>query len=339
MKSKINLLIISLFILLSQSCSKPRATVFKDERLSQEESVKFCLLGDVGRGTELQQKIADTLETEDCDRIFFLGDLVYPSGVTALDDPELEDRFLKYYRPLVERDPGLIISYVLGNHDHKGNPAVWKDVPNLHPGFFFPHYYYMIDYGGLCVVGLDTSFYYYADKVPEATEQATWLAQLEPRLKECDVKVALTHHPLKGDGHPGSMDWTGASGPLKGFLETSIIGKFDMHVSGHVHILHDDGEDEGTKLLISGTGGEILGGGNPGYVILRWEPQNPKRIGYSFRQIDTEVNVYSDDLGAVQEQEADSEYEHTINKTKVEAGLISRMINSLKAFFFGLISP
>jgi predicted phosphodiesterase len=329
-------LFVALFLVLFQSCGKPTATVFDDNRLSEVDTAKFCLTGDLGRDTDHQQKIADALGKEDCDRIFFLGDLVYPKGISSVEDPLLEEKFLKFYRPLIERDPGVIISLVLGNHDHKGDPEAWLKFGKNNPGFFFPNYFYMIDYGGLCVVALDTSFYYYADKVIEAAEQATWLTKLQPRLKECDVKVAITHHPLKGDGHPGSKDWNGSSGPLKAFLETYIIGKFDIHISGHVHILHDDGKDEGTRLLISGTGGEILGGGTPGYVVLNWEHQNPKRIGYSLRYVDVDVNIINDPLDPLpqKQQEREDPKEYLINKTKVQLSFYDKVRSYTMALLY-----
>lgn len=311
-----------LFIPFLQNCSKPKATVFKDQSLAEEEMVKFCLLGDLGRETKHQKMIAESLERENCHRIFFLGDLVYPKGISSVNDPELQSKFLDYYLPLVDRDPQLVINLVLGNHDHKEDPSAWRDVAKEYEGFFFPYYYYMIDYGGLCMVALDTSFYYYTEMVSEAAEQTVWLTQLDPRLRDCDVKVALTHHPLKGDGHSGSKDWNGASGPLKAFLETYIIGKFDLHITGHVHILVDDGRDEGTRLLISGTGGEVLGDGRAGYIVLRWEPHNPKRIGYSFRYVDTQLNVV-DETGEIQPQAQEVHFEDEedewVDKSQVEA--------------------
>lgn len=307
--------LVSIFFLL-QNCSRPKAHVYKDTLLAEEEMVKFCLVGDLGRVTEHQQEIADALEAEECNRIFFLGDLVYPKGIKSVDDPELERRFLNYYLPLLNRNPELVINLVLGNHDHKEDPSAWKDVSNRYEGFFFPHYFYMVDYGGLCMVALDTSFYYYTEMVAEAFDQAKWLTQLDSKLKSCDVKIAFTHHPLKGDGYSGSKDWNGSSGPLKAFLETYIIGKFDMHIAGHVHILADDGEDEGTRLLISGTGGEVLGNEKPGYIVLRWEPSNPKRIGYRLREVDMDVSI-------VQEQEfeetrPEEEVSHIIDRDHVE---------------------
>lgn len=275
------------------SCSKPKATVYKDLSLLQEEMVKFCLLGDLGRDTPHQKAIAEALERENCHRIVFLGDLIYPKGISSADDPELETRFLSYYQPLLDKNPNLVINLVLGNHDHKKDPAAWKDVSKRNVGFFFPYYYYMIDYGGLCMVAIDTSFYYYTEKISESMEQNAWMLSLEPRLKDCDVKVAVSHHPLKGNSYPGSVDWNGADGNLKAFLETFIIGKFDLHVAGHVHILADDGKDEGTRMLISGTGGEVLSG-RPGYVILNWSASNPKRIGYHLKYVDTEAHVFNE---------------------------------------------
>jgi calcineurin-like phosphoesterase family protein len=328
---RITLLIIFIFVIILQGCAKPNATVFEDNRLSEVDTAKFCLTGDMGRDTPHQQEIADALEKEDCDRIFFLGDLVYPKGISSVNDPLLQKNFLDYYLPIIDRDPGVIIGLVLGNHDHKGDPSAWKKVSKQYPGIFFPNYYYLIDYGGLCIVGLDTSFYYYAEKVVEAAEQAEWLFSIQSRLKDCKVKIALTHHPLKGDKHPGSKDWNGADGPLKLFLETYIVGKFDMHISGHVHILHDDGKDEGTRLLISGTGGEILGGGTPGYIVLRWEHQNPKRVGYSFRYVDTDVNIINDSLDPPpQEQQEEEESEYLIKKVKVGPGFFKKIIRILK---------
>lgn len=318
-----------IFVLLFfDACTASKTNVFEDKRLMNEDMVKFCLIGDLGRETDLQQEIADSLDAEKCHRIFFLGDLVYPKGIDSISDPELQNKFLKYYEPLLNNNPELIINLILGNHDHKKDPSAWKSIDKIHEGFFFPNYYYFIDYGGLCFTALDTSFYYYTQKVNEMSLQTVWLMQLNPRIKDCKVNVALSHHPLKGDDLPGSKDWNGAKGPLKGFLETYIIGKFDLHITGHVHILHDDGKDEGTRLLISGTGGEVLGGGKPGYIVLTWEPHNPKKIGYHLKQIDTVPSV--EDETMLQAQEEKEEPEWIIRKDRVEPPLLKRIWNKIR---------
>lgn len=322
--------LIILFLPFLQCCSKPKATVFKDERLSQETVAKFCFLGDVGQGTEHQKAIAKALDREKCHRIFMLGDLVYPKGIGSLDDPVLDEKFRSFYDPLFYENPDLIIGLILGNHDHQGKPAAWKDLGKSDERYFFPNYYYFIDYGGLCLVALDTSMYFYKEQLPEAGEQTLWLTQLEPRLKDCDVKVALSHHPFKGGSYSGSKDWKGATGTLKTFLDTYVIGHFDVHIAGHVHVLEDDGKDEGTRMLISGTGGENRGTGKSGYIVLSWEPGNPKRIGYRLQEVDTQVNVYSDP--SIQAQHEHIEDDEAIGKIRLEGNGIQAFWNWLRKF-------
>lgn len=327
MRSRLFFLLFILLLPLLQNCSKPGATVFKDDRLSQEDQIKICFLGDVGQGTEFQSTIAEALKKEECHRIAFLGDLVYPKGISSTADPELEEKFLKYYRSLFDDNPNLITLLMLGNHDHQGKPGAWRNLYKEDERFFFPNYYYFIDYGGLCLVALDTSLYFYQEQLTEAAEQTQWLTKLQPRLKECDVKVAMSHHPFKGGGYSGSKDWKGAEGTLKTFLDTYVIGNFDIHIAGHVHVLEDDGKDEGTRMLISGTGGENRGDGKSGYIVLTWNPGNPKRIGYRFRYVDTEVNVFNEDTP--QEQETHTEWDDFIPKTKLVDNIFVRFWNWL----------
>jgi hypothetical protein len=313
-------LMLSFTFLLIGACARPKATVFEDFTLAQEEEVKLCMLGDLGKGSAHQQMMADALEREDCHRIFFLGDLVYPKGIKSLEDPELENKFLTYYQPLLERNPQLAIGLVLGNHDHAGTPSAWIEMADRYPGFFFPHYYYLMDYGGLCVVALDTSFYYYEKKVIEATQQTRWLTQLQSRLKQCQVKVAITHHPFKGNKWAeADSGWEGAKGGLRLFLKSYVIGNFDLHVAGHVHNIGDDGKDSGTRMLISGTGGETKGHGRAGFYVLTWRPSSPKRIGYRLQAVDTEVSVYDEALQQQQEPPIDMHpYDEVIPRSRVE---------------------
>lgn len=324
-------LFLFILLLLIQACGKPKGTIFEDNSLAQEELVKICMTGDMGKDTELQEAMAEALGRGDCDRIFFLGDLIYPKGIDSVDDPELDDKFLSYYAPLLEKDPELVIGLILGNHDHAGDPSAWLDVGKKFERIYFPNYYYMIDYGGLCVVALDTSFYYYEKKVLEATEQTVWLTRLQSRLKKCDVKVAITHHPFKGGGYAGDEDdWERAKGQLKVFLDSYVIGNFDLHVAGHVHIVADDGKDEGTRMLISGAGGELHGGGRPGYIVLTWEPSNPKKLGYYIQYFDSEVTVEG---YPPQEQEAEKiedPFHEGIPKTRVEEPWFAPIIDFFK---------
>jgi hypothetical protein len=318
------------FLILLLSCARPEALVFEDKIESQEE-IKICMIGDMGMGNKFQQEMAYALENEACDRIYFLGDLVYPKGIKSVDDPELEEKFLSYYSSLFEKNPDLKINLLLGNHDHAGDPSAWKDVDKKYKGYFFPNYFYMVDYGGLCIVALDSSFYYYGDKVAETGKQTLWLSRMQSRLKKCKVKVAVTHHPFKGGGlTAGEDDWEGASGALKAFLDTYVIGNFDIHVAGHVHTVADDGKDEGTRMLVSGAGAEAQGPTLPGYVVLKWNPSNPKSIGYRIEHVNLEIV----DAGETPQEQQDHHemhaYEKLIPKTRVEETWYTKIWDMIK---------
>lgn len=318
-------------ILLFFSCSGPKQTVFEDKSLLHEENVKFCFSGDMGKDTEHQKTIAKAMNEENCHRIFFLGDLVYPKGIESVNHEDFQKKFLYYYEPLLDENPNLIINILLGNHDHKGKPDAWKKISSINERFFFPGYYYMIDYGGICFVALDTSFYYYLNQVTETAQQTAWIQKLQPRLKECEVKIALTHHPFKGRGLDRYDDWEGTSGALKVFLDTYVIGNFDIHLAGHVHLIADDGRDEGTRMLISGAGGETRGDNKAGYIVLNWQPKNKKRISYTLREVDIETTVIDESL---QEME-DYDNEYIINKSAVEPNFLLRMWIRVRNFFGG----
>lgn len=321
-----------LFLLVFIGCAKPKATVFLDKSLREEEMVKFCFTGDMGKGGDHQKAIAEALEREQCHRIFFLGDLVYPKGIKSIDDPELDEKFLSYYEPLLNKDPNLYINLILGNHDHKGDPSAWKKISEKHPRFFFPGYYYMIDYGGLCMVAMDTSFYYYLNEVTETAKQTNWIQGLQSRLKDCDVKVALTHHPFKGKGLDREDDWEGSGGALNAFLDRYVIGVFDIHLAGHVHVVVDDGKDEGTRMLISGAGGETRAENRAGYIVLNWQPDNPKRIGYQMKYVDTEVNVV-DDSGTIEREEEHIKHDENVYKDAVERNFFQDLWDRVTGFF------
>jgi hypothetical protein len=148
----------------------------------------------------------------------------------------------------------------------------------------------MVDFGNLCIVAFDTNFFVEKSYAPKAVKQTAWMTNLDKKLKQCDAKIAISHHPYKGNEFPGSKDWEGATGAMKIFFDTFIIGKMDMHIAGHVHALEEDGEDEGTTLLVSGAGGETRADAStPGFVVVTWEPGNSKKLTYRLVRLE---NIY-----------------------------------------------
>jgi 3',5'-cyclic AMP phosphodiesterase CpdA len=183
-------------------------------------------------------------------------------------------------------------------------------------------------------VALDTSFYYYLSEVGEITEQTRFIQGLQSRLKDCDVKVAVTHHPFIGRGYDAEDDWEGSSGALKAFLDTYVIGVFDIHLAGHVHVVVDDGKNEGTRMLISGAGGETRAGNRAGYIILNWQPSNPKRIGYQIKYLDTQTVVADESSTDGRQEEVEhGSKDEIIRRSYVEAGFFNKLWSEIKNVF------
>lgn len=182
------------------------------------------------------------------------------------------------------------------------------------------------------MVALDTSFYYYLSEVSETTEQTRFIQELQKRLKDCDVTVAMTHHPFKGTGYDSEDEWEGSTGALKVFLDTYVAGTFDIQISGYVHVVVDDGKDEGTRMLISGAGGETRAGNPAGFIVLNWQPKNPKRIGYQIRYIDTETTIV-DETFVNDRQEQEEGYSEIVPKKHVELNIFMRFWTWMQDMF------
>lgn len=277
-----------IFILLLYSCGRPNAHVYQDTTSFSQETLKFCLLGGVGQGSLIQKDVATSLSEEKCDQVYFLGDLISGKKIYSLEDPAFLDNFLSFYQPLLENKKISKINLILGESEYQGDPNIWLTIGEKYEGFFFPNFYYMTNYGGLCIIALDSNLFMNSTLLSEALAQTTWMVKLRDDLKSCKVKVALTHHPYKGEKLPASkeVNWAGSSGTYKLFLDTYVIGKMQLHVSAHVPSLSDDGIDEQTKLLISGAGGEVKTLSDvPGFVVLSWNADSPHRLSYRLKKL------------------------------------------------------
>lgn len=297
-----NLIIVALLFL--YSCGKTSSYVYKNDLHAGQDTLKFCFVGDLGKDTPAQQDVANALFDEQCDEIYFLGDLVYPSGIKNVNDEELQKKFLNYYEPLFNTASEFRINLVLGNHDYSGNPDAWEDVVKKYPGYFFPNNFYLVDYGGLCILAVDTNYFVKLSLATKAAAMINWLTLQQLNLKNCKAKIAVSHHPFKGGSLPSAKGkWEGSKGALKSFLDTYIIGKMDMHIAGHVHALEDDGVDEGTRMLISGAGGETRNNAStPGFIIVKWSRSKPKDLIYKIKRT-PKPNYTETELQNMEEEE------------------------------------
>tara|TARA_Y100001970_G_scaffold87729_2_gene110767 strand:- start:409 stop:1284 length:876 start_codon:yes stop_codon:yes gene_type:complete len=220
----------------------------------EAEELIFCFVGDAGEVNPTQAMVVKALANSDCSMVWHLGDITQ-LGVQSIDDPELEESFLTPFKPFLETEIPFYLT--VGNHDYKGDPAVYLEVAKDYPSIHHPSNFYTKNFGQLCFFALDTTIFdklYYFYK---RGSQIRWLEEEVERLKnECEFSIAVAHHPLFSSG-----DRDRANPQLAMFLENYVFGIFDIYITGHNHVLADEGDHKKTLQLISATG--ALPGGSP----------------------------------------------------------------------------
>ena len=222
--------------------------------ITSNESDIYCFVGDAGEVNPTQAMVVEALANSDCSMVWHLGDITQ-LGVQSINDPELQDSFLTPFKPFLETEIPFYLT--VGNHDYKGDPAVYLEVAKDYPSIYHPSNFYTKQFGKLCFFALDTTIFdklYYFYK---RGDQIRWLAEEVEKLKDqCEFCIAVAHNPLFSSG-----DRDRANPQLAIFLENYIFGTFDIYITGHNHVLADEGDHKKTLQLISATG--ALPGGSP----------------------------------------------------------------------------
>lgn len=222
--------------------------------ITSNESDIYCFVGDAGEVNPTQAMVVEALANSDCSMVWHLGDITQ-LGVQSINDPELQDSFLTPFKPFLETEIPFYLT--VGNHDYKGDPAVYLEVAKDYPSIHHPSNFYTKQFGKLCFFALDTTIFdklYYFYK---RGDQIRWLAEEVEKLKDqCEFSIAVAHHPLFSSG-----DRDRANPQLAIFLENYVFGTFDIYITGHNHVLADEGDHKKTLQLISATG--ALPGGSP----------------------------------------------------------------------------
>ena len=205
---------------------------------------RICAIGDGGWGNTPSLAVGQALVTLQCDQVRYLGDMVYPDGIHSADDPLLKSRFLTPMKPAL--DAGIPIYLVLGNHDWKRNGQAWLEVAQRHALVHFPHYYYAEQWPDACAFSLETTWF---EKWYYIRRQGRWLEQAQNTAREhgCRFSLAFAHHPLFSTGSHGE-----AGEMINLLLKPKLLGRLDLLLGGHDHILSDEGEYQGTRQLVSG---------------------------------------------------------------------------------------
>ncbi len=214
----------------------------------KKSGYRFLVIGDNGSGLPSQRAVADAMEKR-CssgfgfDGIFFLGDLIYPHGVDAVDDPLWQSLYEDYYR----KSPCLskLMAYpVLGNHDYLGQPAAWIHRHRQTPSFFFPSRSWAVDFGDVVtVVGVDSEVPWLggSDGLDKFSDKTAW-------------RFVLGHHPFKTASTGGGRHKN--AGIVGNALKRKLCGKIHLYMSGHAHHLeHRPMIECNFEHIISGAGG------------------------------------------------------------------------------------
>ena len=219
------------------------------------DELVFCFVGDTGEITETQRLVASSLAKSDCSMIWHTGDIIYPSGIENADDPEFLNKFLTPFNEILNNKIPFYLT--LGNHDYKKNPSGYIEISKRNDLINYPNNFYTKQFGSLCFFALDTTIFDKLYLFYKRWGHINWLKSSVEKLKEgCKFSIAVAHHPLFSSG-----DRDRASPQLAIFLEKYVFGTFDIYITGHNHVLADEGDHKNTLQLISATG--ALPGGSP----------------------------------------------------------------------------
>jgi tartrate-resistant acid phosphatase type 5 len=240
------------------------------------KSVRFVAMGDTGTGSVAQKKIANAIsakcQKDGCDFVQLLGDNLYQSGASSVDDPIWDEKFEIPYAAI-----DLDFWAVLGNHDY-GHDGAGTDFPKgkvqidytqKSKKWKMPAAYYQKTFGDLEIFGLDTNMQMFGQDAAQKTAMKGWIG-----ASIATWKIAVGHHPYKSNGphgNAGSYDNIPISGPwtgkgVKDFMDEVVCGKVDLYLSGHDHSRQWlNVSCQGTELAVSGAGAKAtkLTGNNP----------------------------------------------------------------------------
>lgn len=211
--------------------------------VADENKLVFEVVGDWGRGTDDQRRVATAMAKVardlNCRFVISTGDNFYPSGVSGVEDPRWAKDFESVYSETSLMGPWYS---VLGNHDHKGSTAAQIAYSWRSPRWNMPAAYYSRTQhlGGGVIAEfffLDTTPLADADDALAflwASARKQQLAWLDSALANSRArwKFVIGHHPVFSGGTHGSTPVLIRE--LKPILERH---KVPAYLNGHDHDL------------------------------------------------------------------------------------------------------
>ncbi len=253
------LILISVFLMLLLICA---GAIFALSRVRQPEAIRLntypsteptvvkvapvsaVIWGDSGSGDSTQIQTADAIASycgsAYCDYGVIAGDVIYPSGVSSVTDPQFASKFEKPYQAL-----NFPIYIAFGNHDYLGCTSCYLEYGNQSSKWRMPASYYTESLSAdLSLFVIDTENF--------DTAQQQWLTQALG-LSSAKWKVVVGHKPiLTYESTHHAETWPGQDK-----LAEIVCHKAQLYISGHSHALEDLGKLAScdVNLLVSGGGG------------------------------------------------------------------------------------
>lgn len=223
-----------------------------------ENSVKFAVIGDSGRGNQAQKDVAAQM-TRFHERFAFpfvimLGDNLYEGPAKPED---YRTKFEEPYAPLLAE--GVQFFAALGNHDD-------RDEINYERFNMRGHRYYRFAPPGNLLARLTTPVAFFAlDSTYLDSEQLAWL-DAELAASPADWKIVFLHHPIYTSGRYRATALVNRTTLESIFRRRHVSVVF----SGHEHIYQRSTLQNGIQYFISGGAGSLRqGDGTPAPYIAR----------------------------------------------------------------------
>jgi tartrate-resistant acid phosphatase type 5 len=254
-------------------------------------TVRFVALGDTGEGNAAQAQVAAAMKTVcdsagGCDFALLLGDNIYDSGVSGVDDMQWDMKFEVPYQNL-----DFPFYAALGNHDY-GGTIIGLDVGGLGNEFDkgplevmytdhsdkweMPDTHYTIKRENLGIIVLDTNSILWSNT--DHGDQRAWYPSALAELEGTDWKIAAGHHPYRSNGEHGNAGNYDApelfgipipnplpiqnGNDLKNWFDDVVCGTVDIYICGHDHErqwLNEPSALCGAELIVSGAGAKLTG--------------------------------------------------------------------------------
>lgn len=221
--------------------------------LPGDEPVRFAVIGDYGRDTDDEGRVADLVSSWDPDFVITTGDNNYPDGEAST----IDDNIGKYYSQFIGNYQG---SYGPGSPTNRFWPSLgnhdWHSITcsgSSCSGAYFDYFtlpnnerYYEVDLGLVHLFAIDSDSDE-PDGRDEDSVQAGWLQDQLAASTSCYNFVYFHHAPYSSGNHGSSsrLQW-----PFPAWGADAVF-------NGHDH-LYERIDVGGTPYFVNGAGGASL---------------------------------------------------------------------------------